>query len=232
MAGDKEETPRATCPITGRGGKVDVPPLEERQKPAEGQRMPLATRRVVSSIPKPAEGASNGGESLPEETPTCPAGHGDAGGSWEYPSEQMFYNAMKRKGWDPREEDMRATVQLHNAVNERAWGEVLKWERELHCDECEHPRLKTFRGRPTDLSPKALLMGMLGYARPFDRHDWTVDRCGKDVRYVIDFYGGDMRRASSGKGVAMHLDTRPALDSPGAVWDRMRMWARRTFFTS
>lgn len=23
---------------------------------------------------------------------------------------------------------------------------------------------------------------------PFDRHDWTVDRCGKEVRYVIDFY--------------------------------------------
>ena len=23
---------------------------------------------------------------------------------------------------------------------------------------------------------------------PFDRHDWYVDRCGKEVRYVIDFY--------------------------------------------
>lgn len=29
---------------------------------------------------------------------------------------------------------------------------------------------------------------MLGGAAPFDRHDWIVDRCGKEVRYVIDFY--------------------------------------------
>jgi len=29
-----------------------------------------------------------------------------AGGTWVYPSEQMFFNAMRRKGWSPREEDM------------------------------------------------------------------------------------------------------------------------------
>ena len=23
---------------------------------------------------------------------------------------------------------------------------------------------------------------------PFDRHDWWVDRCGKEVRYTIDYY--------------------------------------------
>jgi cytochrome c heme-lyase len=28
----------------------------------------------------------------------------------------------------------------------------------------------------------------MGGAVPFDRHDWIVDRCGKEVRYVIDFY--------------------------------------------
>ena len=27
--------------------------------------------------------------------------------TWTYPSEQMFFNAMLRKGWSPREEDMR-----------------------------------------------------------------------------------------------------------------------------
>ena len=26
---------------------------------------------------------------------------------------------------------------------------------------------------------------------PFDRHDWYVDRCGQEVRYVIDFYFDD-----------------------------------------
>lgn len=28
------------------------------------------------------------------------------------------------------------------------------------------------------------------YEYPFDRHDWIVDRCGKDVRYIIDYYDG------------------------------------------
>eukprot|EP00955_Chlamydomonas_euryale_P068664 360194-Chlamydomonas_euryale.AAC.9 len=47
---------------------------------------------------------------------------------WMYPSEHMFFNAMKRKGWDPREDDMPAVVNIHNSVNERAWREVMSWE--------------------------------------------------------------------------------------------------------
>jgi len=34
---------------------------------------------------------------------------------WVYPSEQMFYNAMRRKGWTPSEDDMTAVVAIHNA---------------------------------------------------------------------------------------------------------------------
>ena len=41
-----------------------------------------------------------------------------------YPSQQMFYNAMRRKGWNPSEDDMQAVVAIHNGVNERAWSEV------------------------------------------------------------------------------------------------------------
>ena len=47
---------------------------------------------------------------------------------WQYPSEQMFYNAMKRKGWDAKEEDMPAIVAIHNGVNERAWHQVCQYE--------------------------------------------------------------------------------------------------------
>ena len=92
----------------------------------------------------------------------------------------MFYNAMQRKGWSPREEDMRSVLAIHNAVNEQTWKEVLKWE-DLHRDECGQPRLVRFQGRPTDYSPKARLRSLLGYQLPFDRHDWVVDRCGKQV---------------------------------------------------
>jgi hypothetical protein len=39
-----------------------------------------------------------------------------------------------------------------------------------------------FVGRPQDYSPKARLLNLLGYKLPFDRHDWVVDRCGREVR--------------------------------------------------
>jgi hypothetical protein len=54
--------------------------------------------------------------------------------------------------------------------------------------------------------------------KPFDRHDWTVDRCGQPVRYVLDFYTGKSKENSL---VSMHIDVRPALDSPQAAWDRL-----------
>jgi cytochrome c heme-lyase len=133
----------------------------------------------------------------------------------------MFYNAMRRKGWSPSEDDMTAVVAIHNAVNERAWREVRRWE-EVNGEaaSCGGPRLLKFQGRPNDYSPKARFLNLLGYRLPFDRHDWIVDRCGKEVRYVIDFYNA----APDASGpVAMHLDVRPALDSLEAVFARLKM---------
>ena len=37
----------------------------------------------------------------------------------------------------------------------------------------------------------ARMMSWIGGPLPFDRHDWFVDRCGQEVRYVIDFYFDD-----------------------------------------
>ena len=54
---------------------------------------------------------------------------------------------------------------------------------------------------------------------PFDRHDWYVDRCGREVRYIIDFYHDE---AATGME-AFQLDVRPALDSWTAVLDRAKM---------
>ena len=85
------------------------------------------------------------------------------------------------------------------------------------------PTLKRFMGRPKDLSPRAwFFTKVLGTPPPFDRHDWTVDRCGKEVRYVIDYYSG---RPEEGKAV-FNVDVRPALDSPRAIWDRIKMYFR------
>lgn len=58
------------------------------------------------------------------------------------------------------------------------------------------------------------------YELPFDRHDWIVDRCGKEVRYVIDYYdGGEI----DNKYQFALLDVRPALDSFENMWDRMKV---------
>ena len=47
------------------------------------------------------------------------------------------------------------------------------------------PRLKRFMGRPQEYSPKARLLNFLGYKLPFDRHDWIVDRCGREVKHLF-----------------------------------------------
>lgn len=189
------------CPVVGSQGTSGAPQAMPDGHPA------LPTERVVSSIPC-------GAEDLP------PHQNSGGQGQWVYPSEQMFFQAMKRKGWPAAENDMKSIVQIHNGVNERAWNQILRYEA-LHTG-C-FPKLKKFMGRPQDYSPKARLLNFLGYKLPFDRHDWIVDRCGQEVRYVIDFYNAaplpDMP-------VAMHLDARPAIDSIGALYDRLRLQFR------
>lgn len=139
---------------------------------------------------------------------------------WEYPSPQQFYNALKRKGWDTREDDVETMVNIHNFLNEECWKQVIDWENKYHC-ECSNDRtLVKFRGRPTELSPKARLFTLFGVEKPFDRHDWTIDRCGKSVRYVIDYYGGDEVEVDGSP--VFYCDVRPALDSPGAFVDRAK----------
>lgn len=86
------------------------------QLPAPDQPFPLSTHREKSSIPKATS---------------------DKGETWEYPSAQMFWNAMLTKGWrwqddQISEKDMNNIIKIHNANNELAWREVLKWENLLH----------------------------------------------------------------------------------------------------
>lgn len=67
---------------------------------------------------------------------------------------------------------------------------------------------------------------LLSYELPFDRHDWIIDRCGKEVRYVIDYYDGEINKDTYQFSI---LDVRPAFDTLGAVWDRMKVaWWRWT----
>ncbi|KAJ2821254.1 Cytochrome c1 heme lyase [Coemansia erecta] len=185
-------------------------PMVPEQAPTSNGR--LSTQRTISSIPRAARYESAG----PSECPALDDSHTD---NWVYPSEQMFYNAMKRKNWAPQATDMKTVVPIHNIVNEMCWKQILEWE-QMHENKCGGPRLLRFEGRVKDVTPKARLRSFIGYQLPFDRHDWTVDRCGKSVRYVIDFYQGkaDPRNPNS---PSFFLDVRPALTMEGA-WDRAR----------
>ncbi len=147
--------------------------------------------------------------------------------TWTFPSQQRFYNAMKKKGWNPREEDMRYVVSIHNTINEQTWRRVMEYEK-LHASECKNPTLLRFQGLPTDYSIKARLKSAMGYVLPFDRHDWTIDRCGKEVKYVIDFYQGP-ENADPRLPAAVHLDVRPAPNTVGNIIDRARVWVNNWF---
>lgn len=210
---DYKSTMASGCPIgaDGKGTPNDFNPNNmmpaPNQLPAPGQPFPLSTQRVKSTIPKAGT----------EE-------------KWEYPSEQMFWNAMLRKGWRWEEDaikqkDMSHIINIHNANNEKAWQEVLKWEA-LHYSECQTPKLKKFGGKASDFSPRARIRNWMGYELPFDRHDWIVDRCGTEVRYIIDYYDGGPVKSN---GEFTLLDVRPALDSFGALADRLKaQWWRLT----
>lgn len=120
---------------------------------------------------------------------------------------------------------MDAVVHAHNSMNEITWQEVRMWEL-LHREECSQPTLLRFLGRPDDLSPLARIRSWFGGSLPFDRHDWYVDRCGKEVRYVIDFYFDENK---AGSPDAFETIVRPALDSPEAALDRLKMSIYTTF---
>ena len=147
-AKDKNETTAQTwqseCPSNAASGVPNNSDIDPRnmmpppnQRPSPDQPFPLPTNRQKSSIPKAGT----------EET-------------WVYPSQQMFWNAMLRKGWRWKEEDtidpntMADIIKIHNRNNEDAWQEVLKWEA-LHANECGNPKLKSFGGKATAFSPRA-----------------------------------------------------------------------------
>ncbi|KAL3427710.1 cytochrome c/c1 heme lyase [Phlyctema vagabunda] len=181
--------------------------LSKLTAPASDVPSSLALDREVSTIPrasavdhaeKPANSEKESGVS--------------ASGNWIYPSEKMFFEAMKRKGYQSEAKDMKTIVPIHNAVNERAWKEIKEWERPYGSQEkCGGPRLHSFLGLSRSMTPKARFNTLLGYTAPFDRHDWVVDRCGTKVEYVIDFYAG---RNDAGDGkLNFFLDVRPKLNS-------------------
>ncbi|KAF2622282.1 cytochrome c1 heme lyase [Macroventuria anomochaeta] len=182
----------------------------------------LGTDREISTIPRSVPNAPLDRPANNEKD----TGADKASGNWIYPSERMFFDAMRRKSFDPEAQDMKTIVPIHNAVNERAWHEIKAWEKGRGSESCGGPKLESFSGLSTSLTPRARWNALLGYQAPFDRHDWVVDRCGTKVEYVIDFYAGKTQPgAQPGQGLNFYLDVRPKLNSWEGVKTRVsRFW--------
>jgi hypothetical protein len=99
------------------------------------------------------------------------------------------------------------------------------------------PALRRFNGNPYKLSPKAQIKSKLGFGFPFDRHDWYVDRGGKLVHYVIDYYFNPAGPAlaetpepfdASAKFTRqIFVDVRPAVETPADFFDRVTAFPGR-----
>ncbi|KAJ2238126.1 holocytochrome c synthase [Coemansia sp. RSA 1722] len=211
---NNEDNQTPACPVDHKSTNDQINPLNMMPNLSQdmhtGQTQKLSTERELSTIPRATE----------EDTEV-----------WEYPSPQQFYNALARKNMPAPEEYVDVMVDIHNFLNEGAWNEVLKWEKARHGEECLKPKLTRLQGRPRDLSPLARIYGWRYGVLPFDRHDWYVDRCGKQVRYVIDYYEGH----AQGDMPAFNLVVRPAIDDFGSLTDRAKqLWqdAKEKYFSS
>jgi len=135
---------------TASGARVVpvVASLEEAAKyaqtPQPGQKLPLSTHRMESTIPRSSTTSST---SSPDRARPLPAhqirvkstttssnnddnnNNNNNKSTWIYPSEQQVYNAMQRKGWNTIEEEaIPSFLQIHNSVNERGWKQIQQWE--------------------------------------------------------------------------------------------------------
>ncbi|KAF9979359.1 Cytochrome c1 heme lyase [Actinomortierella ambigua] len=228
-ASNASDVSPAPSPSSTSDAPLEIDPTNNMPKQPDqfrtaNQRISLRTERERSTIPKSDSSPDPYGDDKKSNAAGAASGHSSVGADdnervWIYPSEQMFFNAMKRKNWSPREEDMKYVVPIHNMVNEMAWRHILRWEKGM-ADECGGPKLVRFEGKPKDITPKARIWSWMGYALPFDRHDWVVDRCGKQVTYIIDFYSGkpDPRYPEA---PSFYLDVRPKL-SPEGAWLRFK----------
>lgn len=249
------------CPVKHQEYNVYSQPLDPtnnmpkvaNQLPAPGQTKPISTERVASSILKvslPVGRFCQKARGISWLTHTLLQGGAKEGTTWTYPSPQMFYNALARKGKlsdqneeEEEEEMMETVVALHNDMNEKSWKKVLQWEAVVAGKDEEvvskETKLLKFQGRPSDLSPKAWFKHyLLGHPLPFDRHDWVVLRSdGSTIRYVLDYYYNEPdaeegnnseynSRPSSSQ--TLLVDVRPALDGISPLWHRCAFmpWAR------
>ncbi|KAL7812714.1 cytochrome C1 heme lyase [Trichoderma gracile] len=214
-------TPSSEPPPANHHPTIPSPP--QRQSTLETSRITSSIPRSFTPLDESCPAVDHGASANPPSNAEVESGADAASGNWVYPSEKMFFEAMKRKGYDAREVDMKTVVPIHNAVNERAWQQIKEWEAPYLAEsKCSGPNLASFANKSTRMTPTARINTILGYTAPFDRHDWVIDRCGVRVDYVIDFYAG--RPGGTAGAPSFYLDVRPKLNTLEGVKMRVMRW--------
>jgi cytochrome c heme-lyase len=164
------------------------------------------------------------GEYIPDSAiPAAGRGNSEDGRKWLNPSANQLYRALKRKNKPIEKSDALQVATVHNAVTDNTWVAIQEYE-QLHSSQCSNSTLSKFQGMDGIYSIKAKLVSMLtGGQLPFDRHDWYVDRCGTEVKYVIDYYSVEDMNVETGEvDIAYYIDARPAPTVAG-LFDRARL---------
>jgi len=158
-----------------------------------------------------------------ESIPATGRGNSDDGSGWLNPSAGQLYRSLKRKNKPIEYGDALDVAAVHAMVTSGTWDAIMEYE-QLHSSACESPKLARFHGMDGIYSLKAKMRHyLLRQPWPYDRHDWVVNRCGEEVRYIIDYYSypGD-------EDEEMYtIDARPAPSNLGNILDRARVGFRK-----
>jgi cytochrome c heme-lyase len=158
--------------------------------------------------------------------PAAGRGNDETGKNWVNPSANSLFRALARKNKPINVEDAESVAEIHDMVTDQTWAAVMEYER-LHFRKCSDPTLARFSGQYGNHSVKARIMQLMGNLTPFDRHDWIVDRCGTEVRYIIDYYAIEEKDPHGGPPVTeYYIDARPSL-TPSGVYDRLNLAFKR-----
>ncbi|THH13604.1 hypothetical protein EW146_g6628 [Bondarzewia mesenterica] len=181
---DHSSVSQQTCPVphpTTSSG-ADTCPVDHTARSTWSSILPHSSDTLTANAPTPAPSLSTS-----RETSSIPRNDSE---KWVYPSEAQFFAAMARKNHNPQATDMKVVVPIHNAVNERAWGQILGWEAGRGSDACGGVQLISFKGRPRDMSPRARFKTLMGPAPGASNVSFFLD-----VRPALDSWEGVKMRA-------------------------------------
>jgi len=179
--------------------------------------------QLVTASPEVEDGESEEDDSArhPGLIPASGRGNSPEGNYWVNPTGDQIMRACARKNKNFDDKVKNEVAMIHGDVTAKTWQQIMEYEG-LHSRSCKFPKLARFSGRQDEFTMKARLLMWLGFPPPFDRHDWVVDRCGKEVRYIIDYHSPPDSTSLSDGSSEVVIDARPAF-TLGGIRDRVRL---------